>query len=140
VLDAQERLRRYRRYVYEAGALDRPDKMIAGVVDSMVLEKERRNDFELNRVRRFRYRTRYFSDSGIIGTKAFVYTTYQRFKAYFNSKHEKIPRPFKGLDGIYSLKRLSKDVICGFLIGKNCFFYTWQYDFFNIFSDCVRSE
>ena len=117
VLNAGERLRRYRRYVYEAGALDRSGKMVtpvpssgatgqAGVIDSRVLEKERENDFELDRVRRFRYRTRYFTDAGIIGTKEFVSENYRRFKGVFMSKREKIPRPVVGLDGIYSLKRL----------------------------------
>jgi len=52
------------------------------------------------------YRTRYFSDSGIIGTKEFVFENYQRFKDVFMSKREKVPRPIAGLDGIYSLKRL----------------------------------
>ena len=50
VLDAQERLKRYRRYVYEAGALNRPDKGQAPVIESDILEKERESDFELNRV------------------------------------------------------------------------------------------
>jgi REP element-mobilizing transposase RayT len=119
VLDVEERLKRYRRYVYEAGALDRPEKMVtpvpssgatgqAGVIDRKVLEKERENDFELDRVRRFRYRTRYFTDSGIIGTKEFVSENYQRFKGVFMSKREKIPRPVVGLDGVYSLKRLAE--------------------------------
>lgn len=37
-----------------------------------ILEKERKNGFELKRVQRSRYRTRYFTDPGIIGTKEFV--------------------------------------------------------------------
>jgi hypothetical protein len=125
VADAKERLKGYRRYVYEAGALDRPEKLMAGVIDNQVLEKERKtpvkcawlllkinltgqDDFELNRVRRFRYRTRYFTDSGIIGTKEFVTENYQRFKKVFRSKREKIPKPVAGLDGVYSLKRLAE--------------------------------
>jgi hypothetical protein len=32
----KERIRRYRRYVYEAGAIDRPDKMQSGVIDAKV--------------------------------------------------------------------------------------------------------
>ena len=108
VLDAEERLKRYRRYVYEAGALDRSGKPAAGVIDSSVLEKERENDFELKRIHRFRYRTRYFTDSGIIGTKEFVSGNYGRFKDLFMSKREKIPKPVAGLDGIYSLKRLAE--------------------------------
>ena len=110
VLDAKERLRSYRRYVYEAGALDRSDKPSAGVIDNKVLNQERKNDFELKRVRRFRYRTRYFTDSGIIGTKEFVSINYQRFKDIFMSKREKIPKAVAGLDGVYSLKRLSEMV------------------------------
>jgi hypothetical protein len=41
-------------------------------------------------------------------SKEFVSATYQRFKHLFYSKHEKKPKPVKGLDGIYSLKRLSE--------------------------------
>jgi hypothetical protein len=71
------------------------------------LEKERKNDFELKRVQRFRYRSRYFTDSGIIGTKEFVSSNYHRFKDLFMSKRDKIPKRVAGLDGIYSLKRLA---------------------------------
>jgi hypothetical protein len=46
----------------------------------------------------------------IIGSKEFVSTNYQRFKHLFFSKHEKKPRPIKGLEGMYSLKRLSEIV------------------------------
>ena len=108
VKDAKERLRSYRRYVYEAGALGRPGKHSAGVIKNKVLEKERTNEFELKRVQRFRCRTRYFTDSGIIGTKEYVSINYQRFKNIFMSKREKIPKAVAGLDGMYSLKRLSE--------------------------------
>ena len=108
VLNAEERLKLYRRYVYEAGALDRSGKPSDGVIDNNVLDKEQKNDFELKRVRRFRYRTRYFTDSGIIGTKEFVSINYQRFKNIFMSKREKIPKAVTGLDGVYSLKRLTE--------------------------------
>jgi REP element-mobilizing transposase RayT len=108
-LDAEERLKRYRRYVYEAGAVERSENPAAGVIVNRVLEKERKNDFDLKRVRRFRYRTRYFTDSGIIGTKEFVSGNYRRFKDLFMSKRDKIPKPVAGLDGIYSLKRLTEN-------------------------------
>ena len=106
VIDAEERLKHYRRYVYEAGAVNRPGKRVAGIIDNSVLEKERKNEFKIKRAQRFRYRTRYFTDSGIIGTKEFVSSNYHRFKDLFMSKREKIPRPVAGLDGIFSLKRL----------------------------------
>jgi hypothetical protein len=123
-VDTKERLKRYRRYVYEAGAISRPDKGMAPeeyaplsqvnstgqgkVIGDRILEKERKRDFELSRNDRFRYRTRYFTDSGIIGSKEFVSENYQRFKNIFSSKHEKKPKPIKGLEGMYSLKRLSE--------------------------------
>jgi len=108
VLDTKERLERYRRYVYEAGALDHPGKGQARVIDNEIVEHERENDFELNRMRRFRYRTRYFTDSGVIGSKEFVSSNYQRFKDLFMSKREKIPKLVAGLNGVYSLKRLAE--------------------------------
>ena len=78
------------------------------MIDTHVLEKERENDFELKRVRRFRYRTRYFTDSGIIGTKEFVSDNYRRLKELFMSKRDKIPKPVAGLNGVFSLKRLAE--------------------------------
>jgi hypothetical protein len=74
------------------------------------LAKERKRNFEISRISRLRYRTRYFTDSGIIGSKAFVSTNYQRCNHLFYSKHEKKPKPIKGLEGMYSLKRLSETI------------------------------
>jgi putative transposase len=97
VKDAKERLKYYRRFVYEMGS-------IRGV------KKERQKDFELGGIDRFRYRTRYFTDSGIIGSKAFVERLYEGFKHHFMSKHEKRPKGIKGLEGVYSPKRLSENI------------------------------
>lgn len=97
VKSAKERLRHYRRYVYEKGAIG------AG-------GKERKRKFEVAGIDRFRYSTRYFTDSGIIGTKAFVMRVYREFKPLFSSKHEKKPKVVAGLDGVFSLKRLSENI------------------------------
>ena len=59
-------------------------------------------------IRRFLYRSRYFSDSAIIGTKDFVLSCYERFKEYFSCRRAKRPIPISGLSGIYSLKRLAE--------------------------------
>jgi hypothetical protein len=88
--------------------LSQPAKDSVKVIEDKVLKKERSRAFELSKSDRFRYRTRYFTDSGIIGSKEFVSTIYQRFKNLFESNREKKPKPIKGLDGIYSLKRLSE--------------------------------
>jgi len=110
VLDAEERLRGYRRFVYGAGAVDRAEIGKRKIIEAAVVEKERKIMFKISRVDRFRYKTRYFTDSGIIGTKEFVSKTYIRFKHHFNTKNEKKPKPIKGLSGMYSLKRLSEFV------------------------------
>jgi len=72
--------------VYQKGGLDGLDK-----------EKER--DFQLNQVDLFMYRTRYFTDSGIIGTKAFIECHFQRFKGHFECKHDKRGNAIPGLGG-----------------------------------------
>ena len=104
-LDAGERLRSYRRFLYEKGAKPTAKGMS---IDGKRLTKERDRDFNLNPVDRFAYRTRYFSDSGIIGTREFVIRNYSRFKHYFQSKNDKSPKRIVGLDGVYSLKRLAE--------------------------------
>ncbi len=88
--------------------MNRPEKGEIKVIGDRTLEKERAREFELSQSDRFRYRTRYFTDSGVIGSKEFVSKTYIRFKHHFNSKNEKKPKPIKGLEGMYSLKRLSE--------------------------------
>ena len=104
VLDADERLRLYRKFLYEKGS-NTAEK--GSQIAEKTVEKERKRDFKISQVDRFKYRTRYFSDSGIIGTKEFVAKNYQRFKHHFQSKNDKIPKLISGLDGVYSLKRLS---------------------------------
>ncbi|MBL7225252.1 MAG: transposase [Desulfobacteraceae bacterium] len=98
IKSAKERLAYYRRFVYEKGGL------IKEVED-------RSQGLEFSGVDRFRYRTRYFTDSGIIGTRAFVSRFYEAFKGHFSSKHKKRPRLIQGLDGVYSLKRLSESIV-----------------------------
>ena len=52
VVDSEERLKRYRRYVYEAGALGRSGKTGAAVIDNNVLKKEREKYFGIKRIQR----------------------------------------------------------------------------------------
>jgi REP element-mobilizing transposase RayT len=108
VKSEKERIKRYRRYMYEAGFIDRPEKGKVQIIDPRLLASERKKDFEITKASRLRYRTRYFTDSGIIGSKEFVSVNYQRFKHLFLSKHEKKPKLVQGLPGMYSLKRLSE--------------------------------
>jgi REP element-mobilizing transposase RayT len=103
--DTTTRLQYYRRYVYENGA----QPALKGVpLDPQLADKEAKKGFVLTRVDRLLYRTRYFTDSGVIGTKAFVSRCSQLFGHHFSSRHTKRPRPIAGLVGVYSLKRLSE--------------------------------
>ncbi len=91
----------------------KPGRWIKGkgiAIKQEVVQKERSRDFKITRPMRFRYRTRYFTDSGIIGTKEFVLTTNGRFKAIYPGVREKRPKAISGLDGMYSLKRLSEAI------------------------------
>ncbi|MFH0730084.1 MAG: hypothetical protein V2B19_27540, partial [Pseudomonadota bacterium] len=101
----KERLRRYRRFLYETGAVE---KGRGAALDSKTVRQEREKDFRISRMDRFKYRTRYFTDSGIIGGRAFVIDTYQKVKESFQAKKNKVPKPVAGLNGIYSLKRLTE--------------------------------
>jgi len=110
VKSEKERVRLYRKYVYETGAIPTDGKPYTKTIPEKIVTEERKKEFEISRTDRFLYRTRYFTDSGIIGSRDFVSGTYQQFKHLFQSKHEKKPKLVKGLDGVFSLKRLSESV------------------------------
>ncbi|MCP4160256.1 MAG: hypothetical protein GY760_09300 [Deltaproteobacteria bacterium] len=93
----------YRRYVYEIG-LEIQTKS-SGIKEKIV-KKEKRRDFKLTKSDRFLYRTRYFTDSGIIGSKEFVKIHFIRFKHMFQSSLEKKPKKIRGFESMYSLREL----------------------------------
>lgn len=101
-----ERLAQYRRFLYETGALEREN---GAVIKPDIADVESRNDYELSRISRFRYRTKYFTDSGIIGSREFVTQIYNNIRHRLPVKREKIPQQIKGLNGIFSLKKFSEN-------------------------------
>ena len=88
----KERLNHYREFVHAKGGID----------DT----KDKTRESDITTIDRFRCRTRYFADSGIIGSKEFVGRLYTVFKGHFSSIHEKKGKAISGLQGVYSLKRL----------------------------------
>ena len=48
--DEKERFRRYRRYLYEKGAIKRSDGKSKHVISDKVFEKERENNFEISKI------------------------------------------------------------------------------------------
>ena len=114
ITSEREQVRLYRKYVYETGAIPLSDKSHSKdkhrSISATTLTEERKRNFEISRADRFLYRTRYFTDSGIIGSREFVAGTYRQFKHLFQCRHEKKPKPVKGLEGVFSLKRLSEKI------------------------------
>ncbi len=100
----KERFADYREYLYEKGGLDTEK---GASIDEKIIASERNKNYEFTTMDRLRFRTRYFTDSGIIGTKSFVNNYYDMFKVNFGSDKSKTPKRVAGLDGVYSLKRLS---------------------------------
>ena len=98
-----EIVRKYRQFVYETGAVD------AGkgkVMDKKTVEKARKKGYKISRIERFRYRCRYFTDSGVIGGKDFVQEVFDQVKHLLGSKDERKFTPVGGVEGLYSMKRL----------------------------------
>jgi len=104
-LNDSEKFVKYREFLYEVGALE---SVKGASINKETLENERNKDFKISTVERFKYRTRYFTDSGIIGSKKFVSENYQKFKDYFQTKKNKKPFRISGLGEVYSMKTLSE--------------------------------
>ncbi len=106
--DPGEIVRQYRRFVYETGAVDAGK---GAVIDQKVLDRERKRKYVISRADRFRYRSRYFTDAGIIGSKEFVGEVFDRVKHLLGSKDQRKFTPVSGIEGVYSMKRLSKEAL-----------------------------
>lgn len=96
-------MRKYRQFVYETGAVDTGK---GNPMDPKIVKKERKKNFELKRFELFCYRTRYFSDAGILGSKEFVREVFDQVKHLLQSKDERTFTSLAGAQGIYSMKRL----------------------------------
>jgi len=107
-LSQAKRIQSYRQFVYEIGVL--PTEKGKSLAEHH-LDTHQKKGFQITRVDYFKYRTRYFTDSGVIGSKKFVQDNFQRFKGYFDTKKEKVPVSINGLDGLYSLKRLATNIL-----------------------------
>jgi hypothetical protein len=70
--------------------------------------KERKKEFEISRISRFRYRTRYFTNSGIIGSKELVAARHRRLFLTLNNS-----------DKIFILLLIHKLFINSNLTGRN---------------------
>ncbi len=111
-LNPKEIVRKYRQFVYETKAAESQESGIRSQgsvkrgIDPKVVEKARKKGYKISRVDRFRYRCRYFTDSGIIGGKDFVQEVFDQVKHLLGSKDERRFTPIGGVEEVYSMKRL----------------------------------
>jgi REP element-mobilizing transposase RayT len=101
--EPSEIVRKYRQFVYETGAVDTGR---GKPMDPKIVKKERKKNFELKRFELFWYRTRYFSDAGILGSKEFVQEVFDQVKHLLQSKDERKFTCLAGAKGVYSMKKL----------------------------------
>ncbi|SDB36051.1 REP element-mobilizing transposase RayT [Desulfonatronum thiosulfatophilum] len=103
-LEPKEIVRKYRQFVYETGAMDTGK---GKQLNPEIVKRERKKGYKLSRADVFRHRCRYFTDSGIIGSKEFVSEVFDGVKHLLDSKNERRFMPVGGMDGVYSMKRLA---------------------------------
>ncbi len=100
--DTGERRRLYRQFLYETGALDSPK---GPSLNPEIIEGARKSDYEYTKADRFRLRTRWFTDSGIIGSKSFIRHVAKLLNLPGATKRS--PKNITGLD-MCALKRLTE--------------------------------
>ena len=102
--DAAERFRVYRKYLYEVGRIE---KRGAARIEAGIYNDAAACDFNISAMDRFGVRNRYFVDSGVIGSRVFVSTIFDEFRERCRWRAIRKPKRVTGVDGMYSLKRLS---------------------------------
>lgn len=103
-LNPEQRLAKYRQFVYEAGSIKTEKGMS---IDPQIVKRESANQFVPTISNRFLNRTRHFTDSGIIGSREFVRRMWQVLRAE-DDNPDKQPVRISGLEGMFSLRRLSE--------------------------------
>ncbi|WP_051261259.1 transposase [Desulfovibrio inopinatus] len=98
----RERLRLYRQFLYETGALTSSQ---GKPLSSEIVATARQQNYEYTLAQRFLWRTRWFSEAGILGSKSFVSSIAQHLG--LPGAEKRSPKRISGLD-TYSLKRLSE--------------------------------
>jgi putative transposase len=76
----------YRPFVYDIGALP---TLKGKSIGKKHLSTNQKKDYQITRMDNFRYPTRYFTDSGVIGSKKFVKENYQLKKNEQPRRNEK---------------------------------------------------
>ncbi len=103
-LNSTSRLRLYRRFLYENGALDTHK---GPGISSEIIRKSAHSDYDYSLTDRLRLRSRWFTDSGIIGSQQFIADMMQ--KLGFNKQDTTRPKALDGLD-FFAFKRCNESL------------------------------
>ena len=100
-IDDKEKFRNYRRYLYQKGGQKKEN---SGSISNDIVQKEKNRNYDLTIKEVFLYRSKYYTDGGIIGTEAFVSEIYNKIKHMLFLKRNKKPKKIPGYDQIFSLR------------------------------------
>ena len=104
-LTPEQRLAKYRQFVYEVGEIKtEKGKSLA----PHIVAREAGKGYLPTGSDRFLRRTRYFTDSGIIGSREFVRSFWQVLRSK-DDNPDKQPARISGLVGVFSLRRLNDE-------------------------------
>ncbi|WP_027184485.1 transposase [Desulfovibrio inopinatus] len=100
--NTRDRLRLYRRFLYEHGQEASPK---GPGISTRLVEESAKSGYEYSVTDRLRLRSRWFTDSGILGSQAFITELIQKFDCIKN--RVKSPKEIDGLD-FFALKRFNE--------------------------------
>ncbi len=101
--DSTGRVDRYRRFVYEAGSLNRRDGKRA--IPAAILEEEEQAGYRLKKAALLRHRCQYFTQSIVLGSRRFVREFYAQIQPALCTRRECVPRRVFGAESLYALSR-----------------------------------
>ena len=81
-MDPAEKIEKYKRSVYEIGSLE---SIKGKSIDQLTLENEKNEGSNVSVLFRYLYKTRYFSESNVIGSEAFVKAACRMFDDFFSA-------------------------------------------------------
>ncbi len=102
-VDATGTVDLYRRFVYEAGSIDRGDGK--RTISAAILQKEKQRASPTRTVRLLRRRSLYFTRSIVLGSQHFVREFYARIRPALGTQRAAVPRRVYGVENLYSLSR-----------------------------------
>ena len=105
-LSNEQKVTQYKKFVYDVGSL--PTVTRASNAGRIAPQRAEHGS-KTNTADRFLARTRYFTDSGIIGSRKFVSSLWKRLRSDGDNP-DRIPIHVVGLQGLYSLKRLNENI------------------------------